>query len=239
VRRALFTVVVLVILAAIAYTATLLVGGISRDLKIESGSASAVTSVEPMSGKKNVAIFIHEGVELLDFSGPGEVFAAARSFNVYTVALTEDAILSQGFVTVKPQYTILNCPTPDIVVLPGGNTRIPLGEPKVIEWIKRASARAEIMMSVCTGAFLLAEAGLLDGREATTHWASIDRLRQVAPQTKVYENRRFVDSGKIITSAGVSAGIDGALHVVDRLLGRSSATQTARYMEYNWRPDNP
>jgi transcriptional regulator GlxA family with amidase domain len=241
-NRWLFTVVILVMAAAIGYTATLLVGGIRQDSKFETGAAGAVTGTEPMSAKKNVAIFIHEGVELLDFSGPGEVFAAAdrrRAFNVYTVALTEEAILSQGFVTVKPQYTIANCPPPDIVVLPGGDTRIPLAEPKVIEWIKRASERTEIMLSVCTGAFLLAKAGLLDGREATTHWGSIDRLKQVAPRTTVQENRRFVDSGKVITSAGVSAGIDGALHVVDRLLGRSAAAETARYMEYNWQPDNP
>jgi transcriptional regulator GlxA family with amidase domain len=241
-RRALFTLAVLIIAVAIGYTATLLVGGISPDFKTEGGAATAAADDRPMRKIKNVAIFIHEGVELLDFSGPGEVFAAAgqgRAFSVYTVALKEDAITSQGFVRIKPQYTIFNCPPPDIVVLPGGNTRIPLNEPEVIEWIKNATQHAEVMLSVCTGAFLLAKAGLLDGREATTHWGSIERLRQAAPQARVRENRRFVDSGKIVTSAGVSAGIDGALHVVDRLLGRTAALETARYMEYNWQAETP
>ena len=109
----------------------------------------------------------------------------------------------------------------------------------MIEWIKRSAERAEITLSVCTGAFLLARAGLLDGREATTHWGSIDGLKNAAPGIIVRENERFVNSGKVITSAGVSAGIDGALHVVNRLLGRETAQKTARYMEYNWQPDAP
>jgi transcriptional regulator GlxA family with amidase domain len=192
---------------------------------------------------RNVAVFVHEGVELLDFAGPGEVFAAARTpqgghaFNVYTVAASADPVTSQGFVSVRPQYTLENAPRPDIVVLPGGNTGIPLQNPKVVEWVKRTSQDAEVMMSVCTGAFLLARAGLLEGQQATTHWGSIGRLRTVAPKTTVLENIRFVDNGRVVTTAGVSAGIDGALHVVDRLLGREAATGTARYMEYKWSPE--
>ena len=241
--RVAFTFALLVIVAACGYTATLLVGGFGAGLEVKGDETSQMTDQQNAKiEKRNVAIFIHEGVELLDFSGPGEVFAAAgrrRAFNVYTVALTAEPIVSQGFLTIKPQFTIFDCPPPDIVVVPGGDTRIPLAEPKVIDWIKRVSERAEIMMSVCTGAFLLARASLLDGREATTHWGSIEQLKQVASNTTVLENRRFVDSGKVITSAGVSAGIDGALHVVDRLLGRQAALNTARYMEYNWQPDKP
>jgi transcriptional regulator GlxA family with amidase domain len=192
---------------------------------------------------RNVAVFVHEGVELLDFAGPGEVFAAARlpqggpAFNVYTVAASPDPVTSQGFVSVKPQYTLENAPRPDIVVLPGGNTGIPLQNPKVVEWVKRTSQDAEVMMSVCTGAFLLARAGLLEGRQATTHWGSIERLRAAAPKTVVLENVRLVDNGRVVTTAGVSAGIDGSLHVVDRLLGRDAASRTARYMEYRWAPE--
>ena len=192
---------------------------------------------------RNVAVFVHEGVELLDFAGPGEVFAAARrpeggrAFNVYTVAASAEPITSQGFVSVTPRYTFENAPRPDIVVLPGGNTGIPLQNPKVIEWVKRTSQDAEVMMSVCTGAFLLARAGLLDGQPATTHWGSIDALRQESPKTTVLENRRVIDNGKVLTTAGVSAGIDGALHVVDKLLGRDAAGKTARYMEYRWTPE--
>jgi transcriptional regulator GlxA family with amidase domain len=186
-------------------------------------------------GKRNVAVFVHEGVELLDFAGPAEVFAAAdrrRAFNVYTVAADDKEIVSQGFLTVKPQYTLANCPKPDLIVLPGGNTGLPLKDDRVIAWVKKAGPEAEVVMSVCTGAFLLAKAGLLDDKEATTHWGSIESLRKAAPKTKVHANRRFVDNGKVITTAGVSAGIDGALHVVERLLGEQAAKDTARYMEY-------
>jgi transcriptional regulator GlxA family with amidase domain len=192
---------------------------------------------------RNVAVFVHEGVELLDFAGPGEVFAAAHTkggahaFNVYTVAASAEPIISQGFLSVRPQYTFENAPRPDIVVLPGGRTNIPLQNPKVVEWVKKTSRDAEVMMSVCTGAFLLARAGLLDGKEATTHWGSIERLKQEATKTTVLENRRFIDNGKVLTTAGVSAGIDGALHVVARLLGHEEARRTARYMEYLWAPE--
>lgn len=194
---------------------------------------------------RNVAIFLYQGVELLDFAGPGEVFAAAqttggqRAFNTYTVAATAEPILSQGFVTIKPQYTIENCPRPDIIVLPGGNIDSPSQDPKVLEWIAKTSQTSEVTMSVCTGAFLLAKTGLLDNSEATTHWAATNRLRQEAPKVKVVEHRRFVDNGRIVTSAGVSAGIDGALRVVERLLGRAAATLTAKHMEYDWQPEKP
>jgi transcriptional regulator GlxA family with amidase domain len=190
--------------------------------------------------RRNVAVFVHEGVELLDFAGPGEVFAAAgsgRAFKVYTVAATRDPVKSQGFLTVTPEFTIADCPKPDVIVLPGGNTLVPLKDPKVVEWVKAASADAEVTLSVCTGAFLLAKAGLLDGKEATTHWGSVERLKKAYPKVTVRADRRFVDNGKVVTTAGVSAGIDGALHVVGRLLGGQAAKDTARYMEYKWDPD--
>lgn len=207
-----------------------------------SADCRASFAAEPdkyLRAKKNVAIFVHEAVELLDFAGPAEVFAAAdrgRAFNVYTVAVADGDIVSQRFLTIKPQYTVANCPKPDIIVLPGGNTRIPLQDARVIEWIQKAAPDAEVVMSVCTGAFLLAKAGLLDGQEATTHWGSIEGLKKAAPKTKVHADRRIVDNGKVVTCAGVSAGIDGALHVVERLLGGPVAQETARYMEYRWEP---
>lgn len=242
IKKTFFALIMLGLVAVIGYTAVLMVGGISP--APTAGGRQSSPGPRARSGKekaiRNVAIFIHEGVELLDFAGPGEVFAAAdrnRAFNVYTVAASEGPVTSQGFVTVTPQYSISTCPPPDVIVLPGGRTNIPLGDRRVIEWIKRSSEEAEVVLSVCTGAFLLAEAGLLEGREATTHWGSIAALKQAAPGTVVHEGRRFVDTGKVITAAGVSAGIDGALHVVDRLLGREAARSTARYMEYNWEPD--
>jgi putative intracellular protease/amidase/YHS domain-containing protein len=185
--------------------------------------------------RKNVAIFVHDGVELLDFAGPGEVFAAAgsgRAFRVFTVAADAEAITSQGFLKVTPNYTFANCPKPDVIVLPGGATGQALKDARLVKWVKKASAGAEVTLSVCTGAFILAEAGLLDGKEATTHWGSIEALKKRYPKTRVRSDRRFVDNGKVVTAAGVSAGIDASLHVVERLLGKEAAKATARYMEY-------
>jgi transcriptional regulator GlxA family with amidase domain len=241
-KKLLFGFSLLAIVALIGIASSLMIGGFgggSINASDEKGANGRDRS-QPMSARKNVAIFIHEGVELLDFAGPGEVFSAAGrngEFNVYTVAASLDPALSQGFVTIKPEYTIANCPTPDIIILPGGKTDIPLGNPEIIEWIRKSSKRAEVTMSVCTGAFLLAKAGLLDGLEATTHWGSIESLKESAPRATVRENLRFADNGRIITAAGVSAGIDASLHVVDRLLGREAASRAARYMEYKWEPE--
>ncbi len=188
---------------------------------------------------KNVAIFVHQGVELFDFAGPGEVFVAAGrqspviDFNVYTVAATEDQVTSQTFLKIIPNYSIDNCPPPDVIVLPGGATGIPLKNPKVIEWIKKANEGSEVTLSVCTGAFLLGKAGLLEGLKATTHWGSIASLRKNYPNTEVLEETKFVDNGKIVTSGGVSSGTEGSLHVVSRLAGQVTAKKVARYMEYN------
>jgi len=188
--------------------------------------------------KRNVAIFIHNGVEILDFAGPSEVFASTEGFNVYTVSLTNEPIISQGFIKITPTYSLANCPKPDIVVLPGGNTGPFIENKPLIDWIKNASTQAEVMLSVCTGAGLLAKAGLLDGKQATTFHSYIEPLQRATPKAKILRNTRFVDNGQIITTAGVSAGIDGALHVVAKLKGQAIATQTARYMEYDkWKPE--
>jgi transcriptional regulator GlxA family with amidase domain len=189
----------------------------------------------PRSAPRNVAVFLFDGVELLDFAGPADVFSAAGSgYKVYTVAESTDPIVSQGFVKVVPEFSIHNCPKPDVLVIPGGNTAAPLASPEVIAWIKGVSENTEVTMSICTGAFILAKAGLLDGQQATTHWGQLARLRKAAPNIDVRDKVRYIDAGKIVTTAGVSAGIDGALHVVDRLSGRSTATWAASSMEYKW-----
>lgn len=180
----------------------------------------------------NVAIFLYQGVELLDFAGPGEVFSATRGFHVYTVSIDGNDILSQGFVTVKPQYSIDNAPAPDIIVFPGGNTSSVRNEKKVLDWVSQAIADGNMAMSVCTGAGILAKAGLLGGLNVTTHHGFIPGLQQMLPDGKVLEKTRFVDNGNIITTAGVSAGIDGALHMVARIKGTEVAEATAWYMEY-------
>jgi transcriptional regulator GlxA family with amidase domain len=184
------------------------------------------------SERPNVAIFIHDGVELLDFAGPGEVFSVS-GFNVFTVAATEDPITSQNFVNIKPQYSIKNCPKPDIIVLPGGATNIPMQNNEVIEWIKKSVPATTVTLSVCTGAGLLSKAGLLDGKTVTTFHNYIDELQRITPSAKVVRDTRFVDNGTIVTTAGVSAGIDGALHVVAKLKGKEVARRTVEYMEYD------
>lgn len=198
--------------------------------------------------KLNVAVFIYQGVELLDFGGPAEVFAATGTtgengkrqpaFNVYTVASSKDQIISQGFLKVIPDYSISDCPPPDIIVLPGGSTGKSRKDPLVINWVKENAKLGKLMMSVCTGAYLLGDAGLLENKKATTWYGQIARFRTTYPKTEVLENVRFVDNGNIITTAGVSAGIDGALYVVKRLLGIKEARATAEYMEYDkWDED--
>lgn len=205
------------------------------------GSPQCVTSFKAdpaayFKPRRKVAILVYEGMELLDFAGPAEVFGFAgqgRAFDVVTVAATREPVASIGFSFV-PQHTFESCPKMDVLVLPGGTTRRPLADPKVLAWVRASAADAEIILSVCTGAFLLAKAGLLDGQEATTHWASLQALKEAAPKTTVRDDRRYVDNGKIVTSAGVSAGIDASLHIVERLLGRDAASESARRMEYPW-----
>ncbi len=185
---------------------------------------------------RRVAILVFDGVELLDFAGPGEVFAAAghgRAFEVFTVGETRAPIVSQGFVEVTPRHAIADSPPPDVLVIPGGGVHSVLDSPALMQWIKSTAATATVM-SVCNGAFVLAQAGLLDGLEATTHHASIDALRRAAPRTVLRPGERFVDNGRVITAAGVAAGIDAALYVVGRLLTPNAAERTADYMEYRW-----
>jgi len=183
-------------------------------------------------GNYNVAIFLYKNVELLDFAGPGEVFASTSGFHVYTVSVDGKEVLSQGFVTVKPEYSIDNAPSPDIIVFPGGNTSAVQKDKKVLDWVKKSVADGNIAMSVCSGAGILAKAGLLEGLNVTTHHGFIPGLQQMLPNSKVLSQTRFVDNGNIITTAGVSAGIDGALHMVARIKGLDVADATAWYMEY-------
>ncbi len=187
---------------------------------------------------KAVAILIFDGVELLDFAGPAEVFIVAnqrRPFRVFTVGATTELTRTMGGIKIKPDYSFQNAPPADVLVIPGGNTRSVGADG--IQWLRKRADSAEVVMSVCFGAFLLAEAKLLDGITATTHTWGLEGLKSAAPKCKVVADRRFVDSGKIVTTAGVTAGIDGALHVVQRLAGAEVAKWTAEsWMEYRRRP---
>lgn len=205
--------------------------------------ASACAEARPYT--RNVAIVVYDQAEPLDWAGPFEVYNnAARfgaaggenAFHVYVVSKTRDPVDAQGL-HVLPSYSIADAPRPDIVLFPGGPSRRLTDDPQFFAWAKRVAAEAEIAQSVCTGAFVLGKAGLLDGLDVTTFHGSIDRLQKDYPRTRVHRGRRFVDSGRIVTTAGISAGIDGSLHVVARLLGRRVADEVATYMEYAWVPE--
>lgn len=187
----------------------------------------------------SVGIFVYPEVEILDFTGPSEVFASTEGFKPFLVAFKKEPLVSQGFITIMPQYSIDDCPPTDILIFPGGNTGTVSKEQKLIDWIKERSKTTQFMMSVCTGAGLLSQAGLLDGLEVTTWHGFIPGLQEITPSARVLTNTRFVDNGHVVTTAGVSAGIDGSLHLVSKIKGESVAHITAHYMEYDkWAPEN-
>jgi transcriptional regulator GlxA family with amidase domain len=191
--------------------------------------------------QRNVGILIFPEVEVLDFCGPFEVFASAgkdgeRLFAVSVVAETTEVVTCRGGLMAKPHVSFADSPQFDLIVVPGGfGTRTEVDNPAVIEWIQRQHASTEITTSVCTGALLLAKAGLVDEVPVTTHWEAFDELLGYYPDLQVDKTRRVIDTGHVVTSAGVSAGIDMALAMVARLHGRAVAEETARGMEYEWR----
>ena len=191
---------------------------------------------------RNVAILVFDDVEVLDFAGPLEVFTVAADmirpspFYVYEVGLTSSPVLTRGRLLASPRYSIENCPSPDILVVPGGmGTRPLLKHERLLAWIAERAAASELVLSVCTGALLLARAGLLIGLEATTHHGAFDLLAELSPSTRIARDKRFVESSdRIITSGGISAGIDMALHVVERLVGAKAREIVVEEMEYGW-----
>lgn len=182
-----------------------------------------------------VAFYLQNGVEVLDFAGPMEVFSYAQ-FKVFTVSKTKAPIISQGILKIIPDYSIEDAPKADIVAFFGGNSGNASNDAQVIEWVKKQTP--DYYFSVCTGAFILGKAGLLNNLTITTFHESIDKLQKAVPTAKVLPNTRYVDNGKIITTAGISAGIDGALHLVAKLKGDQVAKEVAYYMEYDkWMPN--
>ena len=182
-----------------------------------------------------ICFYLQDGVEVLDFAGPMEVFSAA-GFNYFTVSKTYAPIHSQGVLFVTPDYTIKDAPAADVLVVFGGNTGPVVIDSAVMSWIK--AQKPKYYLSVCTGAFILGKAGILDNLTATTYHLAINDLAKACPNTKVLANTRFVDNGNVITTAGISAGIDGALHLVEKLRGRPYAQGVAATMEYDkWVPE--
>lgn len=183
-----------------------------------------------------ICFYLQDGVEVLDFAGPMEVFAYA-GFHVFTVSKTKAPIVTQGILKVTPDYSIDDAPPADIMAFFGGNAGPPSMDSSIMAWVKGRRSSTSYFFSVCTGAFIIGRAGLLDNLTATTFHASIESLRKALPGTKVLSDVRFVDNGKVITTAGISAGIDGALHLVAKLKGEEMAKEVAAYMEYDkWVP---
>jgi transcriptional regulator GlxA family with amidase domain len=195
-----------------------------------------------MSKTRNVAIFIFDDVEILDFAGPYEVFnvttetSQGNPFYVYSVGLTGEVVQARGKLALQPAFSIDNCPQPDLLLIPGGwGTRALLKNERVMDWLRDQTPKVEFLLSVCTGALLLAQAGLLKGLNATTHAGAFGELAAISSDITILKEERWVDNGKIITSGGVSAGIDMALYVVHKLLGDDALAATLNEMEYSWR----
>ncbi|ACK93976.1 DJ-1/PfpI family protein [Bacillus thuringiensis] len=193
-----------------------------------------------MMNKWSVGIFLFNEVEVLDFAGPFEVFSVTevneeKPFTVYTVSENGEMITARNGLKVQPDYSIENLPPVDILIIPGGlgARKYEIKNEIVIKWIRQQMKEVKLMTSVCTGALLLAKAGLLEGLKATTHWASIEKFKNEFQNVEVIENVKFVDEGHIITSAGISAGINMAFHIVKNLLGVHVAEDTAKRMEYD------
>ena len=195
---------------------------------------------------KNVGIFIFDEVDILDFSGPYEVFSRTRTkpgiesrknndsapLNVFTISKLQQTIRVSGGLKVLADYNFKDNPKVDILLIPGGlGTRSLLQSKEIISWILDTAKGASLLTSVCTGSLLLARAGLLKNKKATTHWGALELLKNVSPSTKILKDQRVVDDG-IITSAGVSSGIDMAFQVVAKLFGDDVAADTAKYIEY-------
>jgi transcriptional regulator GlxA family with amidase domain len=194
----------------------------------------------------SVGILIFDGVAVLDFAGPFEVLSRARLepgvesrrsdeqalFEVFTVARTAEPVTATGGLVIVPRHSFADAPRIDLLLVPGGfGTRPLLQDAETVDWIRATAAKARVTASVCTGALLLARAGLLDGRRATTHWGSFGLLASLGKDITIDREARFVDDG-VLTSAGVASGMDLALHVVETVFGREVADETARYIEY-------
>lgn len=194
----------------------------------------------------NIALF--NDIEVLDFAGPFEVFTTASRvfaraqphepapFSVATVAA--GPVSARAGLQVTPSHSFSNAPIADLLIVPGGDVREALQDTALLNWLGDQASRADVVASVCTGAFLLGKLGILHGLPITTHWEDLDDLRQAVPEANVRDDLRWVDNGHLLTSAGISAGIDMSLHLVARLAGRTLAEATARQMDYRWQ-DSP
>ncbi|MEJ1163475.1 DJ-1/PfpI family protein [Variovorax sp. CCNWLW186] len=199
-----------------------------------------------------VLILAFDGVEALDFAGPFEVFTTASRvsqrlnpgteapFEVASVALASagQPVQARAGLRLLADHDLADNPTADLLIVPGGVVDAPMASPATLRWIAKCAAGAQLVASVCTGVFLLAKSGVLTQEAVTTHWEDIADLREQFPLLDVREGERWIDSGRVVSSAGISAGIDMSLYLVERLAGRALAERTARQMDYAWNSGN-
>jgi transcriptional regulator GlxA family with amidase domain len=218
----------------LAFALVLMAGSIKKTAAQQKNSTAA--NAGPAEGRQKIMVgfVLTEGATMIDFAGPWEVFQDAggsqgpRLFKLFTIGESREPIRTSGGMKVVPDYTFDEAPTPQIVVVPAQR-----GAAKLAEWLRKADKNSTVVMSVCTGAFELANAGLLDGKQATTHHEFIELLQQRFPKTTWVKDRRYVQSDNVIyTAGGLSSGIDLALHIVEKYYGREVAKKTAEYMEY-------
>lgn len=189
--------------------------------------------------KQTLGVLLFPGFELLDAAGPLEVWGNLKDrVRIVTIAATRGSVTSSQGISLIAEYDFQSAPEIDLLLVPGGfGVRKLLNDPTTTEWLKNSSARAQLTMSVCNGASLLAAAGLLDGRPATTNKAYWNQATKPGPKVKWIRSARWVDDGNIVTSSGVTAGIDMTLHVVSRLYGKPSALSAAHQIEHIWHQD--
>jgi transcriptional regulator GlxA family with amidase domain len=215
--------------------------GLTRAVTSDSESALPARPLTlPPSGTVRVAFLIGPHVNVIDTAGPWETFQDAGAgtgsgspFELYTVAETDGLVEATAGLRLQPHYTYASAPQPNVIVVPAHHATA-----ATHDWLRRRAGRAQVVMSVCTGAFVLAEAGLLDGRTATTHHQFFDDFEASFPNVALVRGQRFVEHERIATAAGLTSGIDLALRVVERYLGRVAANETAAYMEHEsprWR----
>jgi putative intracellular protease/amidase len=195
----------------------------------------AATPAFPAEKDFRVAVLIFDHAEDIDFTAPIEVLGNAGA-HIFTVAATKDPITTVFGLHITPDYDLTTAPDADLILVPGGGIGKTARNDQVIAWLQQRAPNTKYVMSVCNGAFILAKAGLLDGLKATTTASHIDELAETYPKVQALRER-VVDNGKIITAGGLSAGIDGALHVIEREYGRSRAEDIALGIEYRWQPD--
>jgi transcriptional regulator GlxA family with amidase domain len=195
-----------------------------------------------LNGQRNVAILVFDQVEVLDFAGPYEVFNVTAElndpapFNVYTIAESAAPIRTRGQLSVNPNYSIYQMPSADILIVPGGfGSRVLLHKPHLINWLRAQAEQIEMLISICTGALVLAKAGLLSGLTIMTHHDNLSELEQLVDSSStITVDNRYFDNGKILLAGGVSAGIDLSLYVIRKLLGDRVLSKTLNEMEYAW-----